>query len=71
LIADTATIVVDKLEETSKAVSLKKLTTFAQTLPTIKSDLMRMKIITNDLRVNASQLSDGSSFIERYFLIKN
>lgn len=56
---DTANVVIDRLEEQSKAISLTQLAVFVETLPKMKTDLSRMKEITNGLRVNASQLSDG------------
>lgn len=56
---DTANVVIDRLEEKSKAISLTQLVAFGKTLPRMKEDLARMKEITNGLRVNASQLSDG------------
>lgn len=40
----------------------------AQNLPVIKGDLIRMKVITNELRINASQLSDGLRGVKRDLL---
>lgn len=60
MILDTADVVITQLKEKSKAVSLTQLATFVETLPQIEQDLHRMKEITNGLRVNATQLSDGS-----------
>lgn len=61
--ADTAEVVITQLKEKSKAVSLTQLATFVETLPQIEQDLNRMKVITGNLRVNASQLSDGIKMI--------
>lgn len=57
--AETADKVSNKLKEESKAVYLTQLAVFVKLLPEIKGDLFRMKEITNGLRSNASQLSDG------------
>lgn len=55
-------MVTTKLKQESKAVYLTQLALFVKLLPEIKDDLIRMKEITNGLRLNASQLSDGESF---------
>ena len=41
------------------AVSVGYLTDFLKKLPDLRQKLQKMKLITNDLRVYASQLSDG------------
>lgn len=56
VLVDTANVVIDRLEEQSKAISLTQLDTFVKTLPKMKADLNRMKEITNVLRVNASTI---------------
>lgn len=48
------------------AVSLIYLTDFLEKLPQLKIKLQKMKSITNDLRVYASQLSDGK--VRFYFI---
>lgn len=65
---DTADVVTNKLKEESKAVYLTQLATFVELLPHIKRDLNRMKDITNGLRANASQLSDGLRSVKRELL---
>lgn len=47
---------------------LTQLATFVELLPHIKGDLNRMKDITNGLRANASQLSDGLRSVKRELL---
>lgn len=66
--SDTADVVTNKLKEESKAVYLTQLATFVELLPHIKRDLNRMKDITNGLRANASQLSDGLRSVKRELL---
>lgn len=61
-------MVTNKLKEESKAVYLTQLATFVKLLPDIKGDLNRMKDITNGLRANASQLSDGLRSVKRELL---
>lgn len=48
------------------AVSVGYLTDFLKKLPELREKLQKMKVITNDLRVYASQLSDGK--YELYFI---
>lgn len=60
LFIDTTDVVINQLEVKSNAVSLTQVANFADSLVQIKEDLNRMKSITNGLRVNASQLSDGN-----------
>lgn len=59
---------IDRLEERSQAISLTQLTLFVNALPQMQNDLIRMKEITNGLRVNASQLSDGLRGVKRVLL---
>lgn len=63
-------MVIKQLKEKSKAVSLTQLATFVDTLPQIEKDLRRMKEITAQLRVNASQLSDGIEMTLFFFALK-
>lgn len=53
-------MVINQLEDESKAHSLTQVADFAESLDQIKRDFNRMQVITNGLRVNASQLSDGN-----------
>ncbi|XP_055325440.1 prominin-like protein isoform X1 [Sitodiplosis mosellana] len=69
MLMDTAEVVITQLKEKSKAVSLTQLATFVETLPQIEQDLHRMKEITGQLRVNASQLSDGLRGVKRELLL--
>lgn len=66
---ETGVVVVNKLDTESKAVSLTKLTNFVEALPDIVVNLVRMKDITNGLRVNASQLNDGLRGVKRELLV--
>ncbi|XP_055382529.1 prominin-like protein isoform X2 [Condylostylus longicornis] len=68
VLKNTSDVVINELEETSRAVSLTHLTAFVKTFPEIQSNLERMKTITNELRVNASQLSDGLRGVKRELL---
>lgn len=64
--ADTTDFVINQLEVTSQAVSLTQVANFAESLDETKIDLERMKTITNGLRVNASQLSDGTLIFKNF-----
>lgn len=66
--AETADFVIDRLAEKSQAVSLTQLAAFVDALPRIKTDLARMQEITKELRVNASQLSDGLRGVKKVLL---
>lgn len=68
ILSDTGGIVFEDLKEKSKAVSFRHLNEFVDHLPKIEKDLKRMKHITNELRVNASQLSDGLRGVKRELL---
>lgn len=59
-------MVINKLESESNAYSLTQVANFADSLGQIKIDLNQMRIITNGLRLNASQLSDG-----KFLILKN
>lgn len=60
---------IDRLEERTKAVSVTQLATFVKALPMMKDDLNRMRVITEGLRINASQLSDGLRVAKRELLL--
>lgn len=70
LVRDATEQVVTELEKHFSADSLKFLYEFADKLPKIRDSLVRMKGITNELRVNASQLSDGLRGVKRELLVK-
>ncbi|GAB0098286.1 prominin-like protein [Sergentomyia squamirostris] len=59
MLNETATVTMNRLDEASNAISLTQLNDFVQTLPQVKKNLERLKELTNTLRTNASQLSDG------------
>lgn len=67
-ISDTTNLVITELETKSKAYSLTQVSNFADNLDAIKDDLARMRTITNELRLNASQLSDGLRGVKRELL---
>ncbi|XP_055915367.1 prominin-like protein isoform X2 [Eupeodes corollae] len=69
ILKNTSSSLIRKLEETSKAVSLNHLVNFLADLPKINVKLHRMKNITNELRVYASQLSDGLRGVKRDLLV--
>lgn len=69
ILKNTSGSLIKKLEETSKAVSLNHLMDFLDNLPEINVKLHRMKNITNELRVYASQLSDGLRGVKRDLLV--
>ncbi|XP_055844370.1 prominin-like protein isoform X1 [Episyrphus balteatus] len=69
ILKNTSGSLIRKLEETSKAVSLNHLMDFLDNLPDINVKLHRMKNITNELRVYASQLSDGLRGVKRDLLV--
>lgn len=58
-ISETSDFIITQLEQKSMAVSVGYLTDFLKKLPELREKLQKMKVITNDLRVYASQLSDG------------
>lgn len=59
---------IDRLAEKSQAISLTQLAAFVDALPHIQANLTRMRDITKNLRVNASQLSDGLRGVQRVLL---
>lgn len=59
LFIETSEYIITNLEKQSKAYSINRLMEFLMKLPELKRKLQQMKTITNDLRVYASQLSDG------------
>lgn len=60
---DASDIIIQRLEEESKAEKLNTLNDFVEQLPAIKNNLDRMTLLTRELRVNASQLNDGMWFL--------
>lgn len=50
---------VAKLEQESNAVSLEQLNDFVQALPQVRNDLERTKLLSAELRTNASELNAG------------
>ncbi|KAG4077541.1 hypothetical protein HA402_002968 [Bradysia odoriphaga] len=68
MLSETTDVVIDELEIRSKAHSLTQVANFANSIPQIKIDLNRMRVITNNLRLNASQLSDGLRGVKRELL---
>lgn len=60
LFLETSAFIINQLEQKSMAVSLTYLTDFLAKLPDMREKLKQMKLITNELRVYASQLSDGN-----------
>lgn len=65
---ETGTVVIDKLDTESRAIELVNLNRFVQSLPEIKSDLQEMREETKQLRIMASQLSDGLRGVKRELL---
>ncbi|XP_075164037.1 prominin-like isoform X3 [Haematobia irritans] len=65
----TSDYIITNLEQQSKAVSVSRLMEFLKKLPSLKEKLQQMKTITNDLRVYASQLSDGLRGVKRDLLV--
>lgn len=61
-LSETSDYIITQLEQKSMAVSVGYLSDFLLKLPDLKAKLLKMKTITNDLRVHASQLSDGKRF---------
>lgn len=54
----------EKLEEESNAVSLQQLNEFVQSLPQVRNDLERTKLLSARLRTNASELNTGECGVE-------
>ncbi|XP_073839355.1 prominin-like isoform X1 [Musca autumnalis] len=69
ILRTTSDYIITNLEEKSKAISVSRLTAFLEKLPSLKNKLQQMKTITNDLRVYASQLSDGLRGVKRDLLV--
>ncbi|XP_055619543.1 prominin-like protein isoform X3 [Toxorhynchites rutilus septentrionalis] len=65
---DASDIIIQRLEEESKAEKLNTLNDFVEQLPLIKENLDRMSNLTRELRVNASQLNDGLRGVKRELL---
>ncbi|XP_058975503.1 prominin-like protein isoform X3 [Musca domestica] len=69
ILRTTSDYIITNLEQQSKAISVSRLTEFLEKLPSLKNKLQQMKTITNDLRVYASQLSDGLRGVKRDLLV--
>lgn len=65
---EASDIIIQRLEEESKAEKLTTLNDFVEQLPAIKKNLDRMTLLTRELRVNASQLNDGLRGVKRELL---
>lgn len=61
-------MVLNKLDEKSKAIQLVNLNKFVKSLPEIKGDLQEMRDETKQLRISASRLSDGLRGVKRELL---
>ncbi|XP_037940754.1 prominin-like protein isoform X3 [Teleopsis dalmanni] len=69
ILRETSSFIITQLERKSMAVSLQYLTDFLAKLPELRDKLQHMKTITNELRVYASQLSDGLRGVKRDLLL--
>ncbi|XP_011185477.2 prominin-like protein isoform X2 [Zeugodacus cucurbitae] len=69
IMRETSSFIIKELEQKSMAVSLIYLTDFLEKLPELRLKLQKMKSITNELRVYASQLSDGLRGVKRDLLV--
>ncbi|XP_037906561.1 prominin-like protein isoform X5 [Hermetia illucens] len=67
LIAATDVLLTD-LKNASEAISLDYLSGLVSKLPNISSNLQEMRVLTNKLRVDASQLNDGLRGVKRELL---
>lgn len=65
---EASDVIIQRLEEESKAEKLNTLNEFVEQLPAIKLNLDRMTLLTRELRVNASQLNDGKWLLRFFFL---
>lgn len=66
---EASDVIIQRLEEESKAEKLNTLNEFVEQLPAIKLNLDRMTLLTRELRVNASQLNDGKWLLRFFFLV--
>ena len=60
---DSGAIVFEELGQYAKAVSLTTLSDMVNKLPGVQKNLSELTTITNELRVSASQLNDGTKKI--------
>lgn len=67
-LTDTGNVVIDKLANESKAIELVRLNNLVKSLGSIQNDLEIMKDETKNLRIRASQLSDGLRGVKRELL---
>ncbi|XP_052873725.1 prominin-like protein [Anopheles cruzii] len=68
MLHDASGNIIQRLEEESKAEKLTKLYEFVEKLPGIRESLEKMKQLTSDLRITASQLNDGLRGVKRELL---
>ncbi|XP_035791698.1 prominin-like protein isoform X1 [Anopheles albimanus] len=68
MLQDASGNIIQRLEEESKAEKLTKLYEFVEQLPAIRESLQKMKQLTSDLRITASQLNDGLRGVKRELL---
>uniref|UniRef100_A0A8W7PG49 Prominin-like protein n=1 Tax=Anopheles coluzzii TaxID=1518534 RepID=A0A8W7PG49_ANOCL len=68
LLHDASDNIIKRLEEESKAEKLTTLYEFVEKLPGIKGSLEKMKQLTSELRITASQLNDGLRGVKRELL---
>ncbi|KAL9902269.1 prominin-like protein [Glossina fuscipes] len=69
ILRETSQFIITQLEKKSMAISVGYLTDFLRKLPNLKDKLLKMRAITKDLRVYASQLSDGLRGVKRDLLV--
>lgn len=68
MLNDASDNIIKQLEEESKAEKLTTLYEFVEKLPGIRSSLEKMKQLTSELRITASQLNDGLRGVKRELL---
>ncbi|XP_063700533.1 prominin-like protein isoform X2 [Culicoides brevitarsis] len=68
ILNDTGNVVIEKLANESKAIELVRLNNLVKNLNNIQNDLEIMKDETKNLRIRASQLSDGLRGVKRELL---
>ncbi|XP_052893943.1 prominin-like protein isoform X2 [Anopheles moucheti] len=68
MLNDASGTIIKRLEEQSKAEKLTTLYQFVEDLPGISKNLEKMKQLTSELRITASQLNDGLRGVKRELL---
>ncbi|XP_035914409.1 LOW QUALITY PROTEIN: prominin-like protein, partial [Anopheles stephensi] len=68
MLNDASGNIITRLEEESQAEKLTTLYQFVETLPEIRASLEKMKQLTSELRITASQLNDGLRGVKRELL---